>query len=115
MGSDISLFPMVCVLTKPASGAVPCHEQTNSGLSNGKSTPCHVCANNRLCSQVVAVEALKVAFEKALKFVLCPKEVSAEAIETHVVTVNLCTIYAGIHGSAQKQFKSHPFLCCTCP
>lgn len=33
----------------------PCHEQTNSGLSNGKKPhPAKVCANNRLCSPVVA-------------------------------------------------------------
>lgn len=37
---------------------------------------------------------LKVVFEKTLKFVLCPREVGAKATETHVVTVNLRTIYA---------------------
>lgn len=72
MGSDIILFPIVCVLTKPTNGAVPCHEQTNSGLSNGKATPCHVCANNRLCSPVVAVEPWRLHLRRPLSLCSVP-------------------------------------------
>lgn len=54
---------------------------------------CHSPDSGRVCSPVVEVETLRVRFNKGplcLSVCSVPKEVSAEASDAHVVTVNLC-------------------------
>ena len=61
-----------------------------------------------LCSPVTGVEALRIGFNSALLPLMShfvPKEVSAEASEVPVVTANLFTTCAEVHGSDQKQPK----------
>ena len=70
-----------------------------------------------VCSPVVGVEALSVGFNKALlSLSACsvPKEVSAEASEARVVTVNLCTSHASMV-LPRSSPKLCPFLHCVRP
>ena len=67
---------------------------------------CHSPVGSWVSSPVVGAEALRVGFDKAslpLSECSVSKELSAEASEAKVVTVNLCTTHTGICGSVQKQ------------
>ena len=69
---------------------------------------CHSLVRGWVCSPVVGVETLRFRLNKTqLPLGVCsvPKDVSTEASEAHVGTVNICATCAGVCSFAQKQPK----------